>query len=82
MPEVILEYEDGRTVRVERKLNNLPDALAFAIDLADKAGHFLGDGHGPPKYVKIYSRGFLELAITVIPGGLLAPVDVRRSRPT
>ena len=77
MPEVILEYKDGRTVRVERKPSSLADAIAFAIDLADRAGHFLGDGHGPPKYVKVYRAGFMELAIAVVPGGLLTPSDTQ-----
>jgi len=82
VPEVILQYGDGRTVRVERKLGSLADAIALAIDLADRAGHFVGDGHGPPKYVKVYRGGFLELAIAVIRGGLLTPSDTRQSRPT
>ena len=82
MPEVILEYEDGRTVRVERKLVSMADAIAFSVDLADRAGRFAGDGHGPPKYVKVYRGGFLELAISVISGGLLTPLGARQSRPT
>ena len=82
MPEIILEYEDGRSVRVERHLNGLSEGLAFALDLADRAGHYTDDGHGPPKYVKVYFGGLLELTISVIPGGLFKSSNTRQSRPT
>jgi len=36
MSEIILEYEDGRTVRVERKLHGIAASIAFALDLADR----------------------------------------------
>jgi len=45
MPGIILEYEDGRSVRVERHFNGMAKGIAFALDLADRAGHYTGDGH-------------------------------------
>ena len=77
LPEIILEYEDGQSVRVERRLNGLVEGVTFAVDLADRAGHYAGDGHGSPKYVKVYFGESLELAIAVIPGGLLKPSNTR-----
>jgi len=80
MYKLVLEYDDGREAVIEREVDRLADAAVFAIDLADRAGHFRGDGHGPPRWVKIYRGTYLELAISVVPGGLLAPVVAERSR--
>ncbi len=76
MYKIILQYDDGRPVVVEREVPLLADAVIFAIDLSDRAGQFRGDGHGPPKWVKIYAGDRLEIAISVIPDGLAGPGDV------
>jgi hypothetical protein len=55
MYKIIVKYDDGRPVVVEREIASLADAAVFAIDLADRAGNYQGDGHGPPKWVKIYA---------------------------
>jgi hypothetical protein len=80
MYKIILEYDDGRPVVVEREVRVLADAAVFAIDLADRAGQFRGDGHGPPKWVKIYAEGRLEIAISVIPDGLAISAEVPQRR--
>lgn len=79
--DIILEYEDGRAVRVEHDLTTFAAAISFALDLADRASRFTGDGHAPPKFVKIYRIGLLELSIAVIPGGLLAPQGEQQPLP-
>ena len=80
MYKIVLEYDDGRPVVVERKVTLLADAAVFAIDLADRAGQFRGDGHGPPTWVKIYAGDQLEIAISVIPDGLAGSLDVALRR--
>lgn len=80
MYKVVLEYDDGREAVIEREVDRFADAAVFAIDLADRAGHVRGDGHGPPRWVKMYRGTYLELAISVIPGGLVAPAVAERSR--
>jgi len=80
MYRVVLEYDDGRQAVVEREVDDLADAAAFAIGLADRAGRFRGDGHGPPKWVKIFTGDHLEIAISVIPDGLVSLEVVRRSQ--
>jgi hypothetical protein len=82
MYQIVLEYDDGREAVVERTVDELADATVFAIDLADRAGHYHGDGHGRPRWVKIFDGDQLEIAISVVPNGLLSPSDVRRSFPT
>jgi hypothetical protein len=81
MYRIVLEYDDGREVVVEREVRDLPEAAVFALELADRAGHFRGDGHGPPTWVKLYAGNRLEIAISVIEGGLSSPSGARRSRP-
>ena len=75
MYKVVLEYDDGRDAVIEREIGELADAAVFAIDLADRAGEFKGDGHGPPRWVKIYRGRTLEIAISVIPGGMFTLED-------
>lgn len=80
MYKIIVEYDDGRPVIVEREIASLADAAVFAIDLADRAGNYHGDGHGPPKWVKIYAGGRLEIAISIIPDGLASDGAVPQRR--
>ena len=80
MYRIVLEYDDGRAAVVAREVEELTEAAMFAIDLADRAGHYRGDGHGPPQWVKIYSGERLEIAISVIPEGLASREDGRRLR--
>jgi len=80
MYKVVLEYDDGRGAVTQREVGNLADAAVFAIDLADRAGTYQGDGHGPPKWVKIYGEGRLEIAISVIPDGLAISAEAPQRR--
>ena len=80
MYTIVLEYDDERQVVVERAVKGLAETAVFAIDLEDRAGHYQGDGHGPPRWVKIYAGSRLEIAISVIPDGLASREDTRRLR--
>ena len=82
MYKVVLEYEDGRAAVLERHVPNLTEAISFALELADRVGKYKGDGHGPPRFVNICSGEHVEIAISVIAGGLVTREDAPQSPPS
>lgn len=79
MYTIVLEYDDGRQAVTQRHVVALAEAVIFALGVADRVGAFKGDGHGPPRWVKIYRGDNLEIAISVLSGGLTgAPASAER----
>jgi len=68
---VTIEYADGRVERVQDDFIDLLEASGFALALADRLGAEQGDGHGPPRWVRIMRHARVELSISIIRGGLL-----------
>jgi hypothetical protein len=71
MYDVVIRYEDGRRVSARTHIEDLGEACAFVLELADQLGDAPGDGAGPPKWVEIYREDRLEISVSVIRGGLL-----------
>jgi len=69
---VTIEYADGRVERVQDDFIDLLEASGFALALADRLGAEQGDGHGPPRWVRIMRNSAIELSISIIRGGLLS----------
>jgi len=71
MYKVTIRFEDGRELPTGDDFDDLGEACRFTLDLADRSGRSKGDGHGPAKWVRIYLGEELQIAISVVPGGLL-----------
>ena len=68
---IAVVFEDGREETI-REYDDYAQAVGDAIGMADSYGFDNGDGHGPPKQVRIYRAGRLDIGLAVIRGGLAA----------
>ena len=68
---VTIEYEDGRVQEAQDDFIDLTDACSFAFELADTLGRQQGDGHGPPRWVRVMRATKIEISISVVRGGFL-----------
>jgi len=73
MFDVVIRYEDARRSSARKQIEDLGEACAFVLDLADTLGNAPDDGSGPPKWVEIYREGHLEISVSIVRGGLLRP---------
>jgi len=80
MYDVLIRYEDGRRSRVESHIDDLGEACAFVLKLADTLGSDPGDGSDHPKWVEIYKEDRLEISVSVVSGGLVNRRDGQGSR--
>ena len=80
MYDVMIRYEDGRRSRVETHIDDLGEACAFVLRLADELGAELSDGTDCAKWVEIYKEGRLEISVSVVGGGLVNRRGGRGSR--
>jgi hypothetical protein len=71
MYDIIVRYEDGRRMAIEHGLEDLGEACARVLKLADELGDKPGDGDGPAKAVEIYRDERLEISVSVVHGGLI-----------
>ena len=67
---ITLRFDDGHETDVDGQPLDLTKACQTALALADQAGLSKGDGHRQPKWVRVYHGDHLEIAISVIAGGL------------
>ena len=76
MYDVVIRYEDGRRSPAKNHIEDLGEACAFVLELADELGNAPGDGSRQPKWVEIYREDRLEISVSVVRGGLVkARVD-------
>lgn len=79
MYDVLIKYEDGRRSEVQSQIDDLGEACAFVLKLADQLGADPDNGATPAKWVEIYKDGRLEISVSVVRGGLVNRGDARRS---
>jgi hypothetical protein len=75
MYDIVIRYEDGRRSALDDSVDDLGDACARVLKLADELGNSAEDGHAPPKWVEIYQHERLEISVSVVRGGLLRRKD-------
>jgi len=81
MYDVMIRYSDGKRSKVESRFDDLGEACAFVLKLADELGDSTTSENDPPKWVEIYREDRLEISVSVVYGGLLDRRGNRVSRP-
>lgn len=75
MFRMVLRFEDGRETAVDGHHDDLREACAVALAIADRSGRPDYDGPEPAKWVRIYDRDRLVIGIEVLAGGLTGLQD-------
>jgi len=81
MYDVMIRHEDGRRSAVESQIDDLGEACAFVLKLADQLGSSTADDADIPRWVEIYKDERLEISVSVVRGGMVSRRDGRGSRP-
>ena len=80
MYDVLIRYEDGRRSAVESQIDDLGEACAFVLKLADRLGSASDDEAELPRWVEIYKDERLEISVSVVRGGMVSRRDSQGSR--
>jgi hypothetical protein len=75
MYDIVIRYEDGHRTTLDDSVEDLGDACAFVLKLADELGGKATGNRAPPKWVEIYREQRLEISVSVVRGGLLRSKD-------
>jgi hypothetical protein len=70
MYDVMIRYGDGRRSKIGSRVDDLGEACAFVLKLADELGLRPEGDADPPKWVEIFSEERLEISVSVVHGGL------------
>ena len=79
MYDVMIRYEDGRRTKVQDEIDDLGEACAFVLKLAEQLGH-ASDSKGIARSVEIYREDRLEISVSVVRGGLSSQGTERSPR--
>ncbi len=80
MYDVMIRYEDGKRSRVEAQIDDLGEACAYVLRLADRLSDAPHDGLDEPKWVEIFREDRLEISVSVVRGGLTGRRGARAAR--
>jgi hypothetical protein len=80
MYDVMIRYGDGRRSRVESHIDDLGEACAFVLKLADELGSAPDDQADGAKWVEIFHAERLEISVSVVRGGLVSHEELRETR--
>ena len=80
MYDVTIRYEDGRRSKVRDQIDDLGEACAYVLQLAEELGNAAGDGGDLAKWVEIFLDERLEISVSVIHGGLTVGGGARKYR--
>jgi hypothetical protein len=68
--DLIVRYDDGTRQSAAKSFDDLGVACREALDLADRLGRDAVSGGPVPRYVECHESGRLEIAVSVVSGGL------------
>jgi len=81
MYDVKIRYEDGRRSKVRDEIEDLGEACAYVLQLAEELSDAAADRDGDlAKWVEIFRDERLEISVSVVRGGLVASNGARKSR--
>lgn len=68
--DLIVRYDDGSVQVATKGLDDLGLACREAIELADRLGQDAANSRPAPRFVECHQDGRLEIAVSVVAGGL------------